>query len=243
MPDAPCGEALEAMKLLLKNIRLGLAEFALEVDMEIESQVTAVFGPSGAGKTSLLDLIAGLRRPDTALIQLNDRILTDTAKGIAVPPRLREIGYVPQDLALFPHLSVRQNLLYGHNARAEATRLFSYDHITELLEIRSLEQRGVLDLSGGEKQRVALARALLASPALLLLDEPLASLDLALKAKIIPHLARIRDEFQLPMLYITHDREEVTALCDEVVSLKRGRITARERALAAARGRPDQGGS
>jgi molybdate transport system ATP-binding protein len=243
MPDAPRGEALEAMKLLLKNIRLGLAEFALEVDIEIESQVTAVFGPSGAGKTSLLDLIAGLRRPDSALIQLNDRVLTDTGRGIAVPPRLRGIGYVPQDLALFPHLSVRQNLLYGHNAQVEATRLFSYDHITELLEIRSLEQRGVLDLSGGEKQRVALARALLASPALLLLDEPLASLDPTLKAKIIPHLARIRDEFQLPMLYITHDCEEVSTLCDEVVSLKRGRIMARERAVAAARGKPDGGGS
>jgi molybdate transport system ATP-binding protein len=124
---------------------------------------------------------------------------------------------------------VRQNLLYGHNAEAEATRLFSYDHVAELLEIRTLERRGVLDLSGGEKQRVALARALLASPTLLLLDEPLASLDPGLKAKIIPYLARIRDEFKIPMLYITHDREEVSALCDEVVSLKRGRITARER--------------
>jgi molybdate transport system ATP-binding protein len=217
------------MKFLLKNIRLPLAEFDLEVDIEIESQVTAVFGPSGAGKTSLLDLIAGLRRPGSAFIQLDDRVLTDTARGIEVPPRLRGVGYVPQDLALFPHLSVRQNLLYGHNAKAEATRLFSYDHVAELLEIRTLERRGVLDLSGGEKQRVALARALLASPALLLLDEPLASLDPGLKAKIIPYLARIRDEFKIPMLYITHDREEVSGLCDEVVSLKRGRITARER--------------
>jgi molybdate transport system ATP-binding protein len=220
------------MKFLLKNIRLPLAEFALEVDIEIESQVTAVFGPSGAGKTSLLDLIAGLRRPGSAFIQLDDRVLTDTARGIAVPPRLRGVGYVPQDLALFPHLSVRQNLLYGHNAEAEATRLFSYDHVAELLEIRTLERRGVLDLSGGEKQRVALARALLASPTLLLLDEPLASLDPVLKAKIIPYLTRIRDEFKIPMLYITHDREEVSALCDEVVSLKRGRITARERTAA-----------
>ena len=228
------------MKLLLKNIRLPLTEFALEVDITLESQVTAVFGPSGAGKTSLLDLIAGLRQPGSALIQLNDRVLTDTCGGIAVPPRLRGIGYVPQDLALFPHLSVRQNLLYGHNARAEATPLFSHDHISELLEIRSLERRGVLDLSGGEKQRVALARALLASPALLLLDEPLASLDPALKAKIIPYLARIRDEFQIPMLYITHDREEVSTLCDEVVSLKRGRITARERTPATRQ--PDENG-
>jgi molybdate transport system ATP-binding protein len=220
------------MKLLLKNIRLPLAEFAVELDAELECQVTVIFGPSGSGKTSLLDLIAGLRRPASALIQLNERVLTDTARGIAVPPRLRGIGYVPQDLALFPHLSVRQNLLYGHHPEAEASRLFSYDHITELLEIQPLAQRGVTELSGGEKQRVALARALLASPGLLLLDEPLASLDQALKAKIVPYLARVRDEFQIPMLYVTHDREEVAGLCDEVLCLKRGRIEARERGAA-----------
>lgn len=217
------------MSLLLKQITLPLAEFVLEVDIEIASQVTAICGPSGAGKTSLLDLIAGLRRPKSAFIQLNDRVLTDTATGAQVPARHRQIGYVPQDLALFPHLSVRQNLLYGHKIADQTAngQLFSYDHVTEVLEIQSLAGRGVNHLSGGEKQRVALARALLTSPRLLLLDEPLANLDSALKARIIPYLTRVREEFRLPMLYVTHDFEEVRELCEHSLLLERGRIATR----------------
>lgn len=215
------------MKLLLKNIRLPLADFVLEVDVVLGSPVTAIFGPSGAGKTSLLDLIAGLRRPVSALIQLEDRALTDTARGLALPPRLREIGYVPQDLALFPHLPVRKNLLYGCKAARPPGALFSYEHVAAVLEIGPLAARSVTDLSGGEKQRVALARALLTSPRLLLLDEPLAGLDAVLKAKIIPYLARVRDEFQVPMLYVSHDREEVQALCEDVVELERGKVRPR----------------
>lgn len=214
------------MNLLLKNIALPLADFVLEVDVTITTQVTAICGPSGAGKTSLLDLIAGLRRPKSAFIQLNDRMLTDTTKGIFTPARLRQIGYVPQDIALFPHLSVRQNLLYGHNVAHEnaSGKLFSYDHVTEVLEIQSLAERGVHNLSGGEKQRVALARALLTSPRLLLLDEPLANLDRALKAKIIPYLTRVREEFRVPMLYVTHDLDEVQTLCDQALHLEHGRV-------------------
>jgi molybdate transport system ATP-binding protein len=215
------------MKLLLKNITLPLADFVLEVDVELSSQVTAIFGASGAGKTSLLDLIAGLRRPRTAFIQLGERVLTDTARGLALPPRLREIGYVPQDLALFPHLPVRKNLLYGCKAAAASGSLFSFEHVAAVLEIEPLAGRSVTELSGGEKQRVALARALLASPKLLLLDEPLASLDAALKAKIMGYLARVRDEFRLPMLYVSHDRREIQSLCDEVVELERGQVLAR----------------
>jgi molybdate transport system ATP-binding protein len=218
-----------AMKLILKNISLPLSGFTLEVDVELQGQVTAIFGPSGAGKTSLLDLIAGLRRPKSALIQLDDVALTDTNNRKLLPPRLRKIGYVPQDLALFPHLSVRQNLLYGHRAEAEASPLFSFQHVAEVLEIESLTERGITDLSGGEKQRVALARALLSSPRFLLLDEPLASLDSTLKSRIIPYLARIRDEFRLPMLYVTHDYEEVRELCTEVLEMKRGKIVSRNR--------------
>jgi molybdate transport system ATP-binding protein len=215
------------MRLRLKNISLPLADFALEVDLELSSQVTGICGPSGAGKTSLLDLIAGLRNPTSALIQLEERVLTDTARGLALPPRVREIGYVPQDLALFPHLPVRKNLLYGCKAPPPRGSLFSYEHVAEVLEIEPLARRSVTELSGGEKQRVALARALLPSPKLLLLDEPLAGLDAALKAKIMGYLARVRDEFRVPMLYISHDRREIQALCEEVVELERGRVLRR----------------
>lgn len=190
----------------------------------MQSRVTAIFGPSGAGKTSLLDLLAGLRRAKSAFIQLDDRVLTDTASGIFISARHRGIGYVPQDLALFPHLSVRQNLLYGHKPNGGTASLFSFDHVVEVLEMQPLIERGVTQLSGGEKQRVALARSLLTSPRLLLLDEPLASLDMKLKARIIPYLTRIRDEFRVPMLYVTHDRHETLTMADDIVVLVNGKI-------------------
>ena len=212
------------MSLLLKNISLPLADFTLEAEFETSGRITALFGPSGAGKTSLLDLIAGLRDARSAFIQLDDRVLTETAKKISVPTHQRGIGYVPQDLALFPHLSVRQNLRYGCEAPDDSSSPFAFDHVTEVLEIQPLISRNVTQLSGGEKQRVALARALLASPKLLLLDEPLASLDAPLKAKIIPYLTRIRDEFKIPMLCVTHDRLEALALADEIVVLVGGKI-------------------
>lgn len=213
------------MKLALKNVRLPLSDFALEVDVEIQSRVTGICGPSGAGKTSLLDLVAGLRRPRTALIELDGTVLTDTAAGRFVPTRQRHIGYVPQDLALFPHLSVRRNLLYGHASNVPSSHLFALSHVAEVLEIAPLLDRGISDLSGGEKQRVALGRALLTAPRLLLLDEPLASLDSKLKARILPFLARVRDEFRLPMLYVSHDVAEVKALCEDVLWMERGRFS------------------
>ncbi|MGH8024699.1 MAG: molybdenum ABC transporter ATP-binding protein [Limisphaerales bacterium] len=212
------------MALHLKEISLPLASFALEVEVEIRGRVTAIFGPSGAGKTTLLDIVAGLRTAQSAFVQLDGRVLTDTARGVFVESRHRGIGYVPQDLALFPHLSVRQNLLYGQKSGHGANPALTLERIAEVLEIGSLVQRKVTDLSGGEKQRVAIARALLSSPRLLLLDEPLASLDLPLRARVIPYLARIRDEFQIPMLYVTHDRFEVLALADEMVVLMNGKV-------------------
>ena len=210
------------MSLLAKNISLPLADFHLRAEFEAHGRITVLFGPSGAGKTTLLDLIAGLRHAQSAFIQLNDRVLTDTSQDICKPARRRGIGYVPQDLALFPHLSVRQNLLYGQRPGADPR--FGLESVAELLEIQSLLARGINELSGGEKQRVALARALLASPLLLLLDEPLASLDLPLKAKILPFLTRIRDEFRVPMLYVTHDRYEAVSLGDEMIVLVNGRV-------------------
>ena len=222
MVHAP--EKRREMKLLLKNISLPLTDFSLTIDAEIQNQVTAIFGPSGAGKTSLLDLIAGLRRPKSAFIQLDDRILTDTPARTHVPTRRRQIGYVPQDLALFPHLSVQKNLLYGHKNNPAPTPLFSYEHVTRVLELGSFAERKVTNLSGGEKQRVALARALLASPQILLLDEPLASLDTVLKSRILPYLARIRDEFHIPMLSVSHDWNEAEALCTQALIMERGAI-------------------
>jgi molybdate transport system ATP-binding protein len=215
------------MKLIVKKVRLPLVEFALELEFELDRFPAAVFGPSGAGKTALLDLIAGLRQPAQARIQLGDTVLTDTQAGIHLPPRLRNIGYVPQDLALFPHLNVRQNIFYGAKHDTTDGWLFRPEHVIEVLEIGSLLTRGVTYLSGGEKQRVALARALVTSPRLLLLDEPLASLDSGLKSKVIPYFHRIRDEFRVPMLYVTHDADEVIALCHEVLLLKRGQIVSR----------------
>jgi molybdate transport system ATP-binding protein len=212
------------VSLLLKDISLPLAHFVLSIDVELQGRTTGIFGPSGAGKTSLLDLIAGLRRAKSAFIQLDHEVLTDTTKRVFIPPRRRGIGYVPQDLALFPHLSVERNLLYGQKSNEEPKPIFSLKHVVEVLELAPLVHRGVKELSGGEQQRVALARALVSSPRLLLLDEPLGSLDSQLKARILPYLIRIRDEFQVPMLYVTHDAGEVAALCDNIVRLDRGQV-------------------
>ncbi len=217
------------MTLALENLRLPLAHFTLEIDATLTAGVTAIFGPSGSGKTSLLELIAGLRRPTSGSIQLGSNVLTDCAAHRFTAPQHRAIGYVPQDGALFPHLNVRQNLLYGFDtSRARPTGL-SFEHIVEVLEISPLLARPIATLSGGEKQRVALGRALLAAPQLLLLDEPLASLDPALKERLLPYLLRIRDEFTIPMIYVTHSPDEVVTLCDETLLLRSGKIEKRGR--------------
>jgi len=212
------------MKLLLRDIRLPLASFPLLLNVELEGEVIALFGPSGSGKTSILDLITGLRKPSSAFIKFDSTVLTDTAHGYALPTNRRGIGYVPQDGALFPHLSVRANLLYG-SKRTSETAQFSLDHVTKVLEIEHTLSGGVRNLSGGEKQRVALARALLSQPRLLLLDEPMASLDNALKTKSLALLQRIRAEFRVPMIYVSHSAEEVTALCDSVMIIEQGQMT------------------
>jgi molybdate transport system ATP-binding protein len=204
------------VKLVLRAIRCPLPHFTLALDVEITRDVTALFGPSGAGKTTVLDLIAGLRRAPSAYIELDGRVLTDTSAGREVPARDRHIGYVPQDGALFPHLSVRGNLLYGSKEESAPER------VTEVLDIGHLLDRRIGGLSGGERQRVALARALLSSPKLLLLDEPLASLDEELRTRVLTYLKRVRDEFRVPMLYVSHARREVVELCEEVLVLDRG---------------------
>jgi molybdate transport system ATP-binding protein len=204
------------VKLVLRDVRCPLAHFTLALDVEIARDVTALFGPSGAGKTTVLDLIAGLRRSPSAYVELDGRVLTDTSAGREVPARDRHIGYVPQDGALFPHLSVRGNLLYGSKKEVSPER------VTEVLDIGHLLDRRIGGLSGGERQRVALARALLSSPKLLLLDEPLASLDEELRTRVLAYLKRVRDELKVPMLYVSHSRSEVVELCEEVLVLDRG---------------------
>jgi len=195
--------------------------FRLEIDASFSDGWTALFGPSGAGKTTLLEIIAGLRRPDAGRVLMNGRTLFDAATKENVPPQRRGIGYVPQDLALFPHLTVRANLDYGRTAGDDEAFQAS---VLERLEIGALLAQKPDALSGGEKQRVALARALFARPALLLLDEPLTGLDAPLRERIIPFLQRVRDEFRVPTLYVTHSADEVMALCGRVLVLEAGRL-------------------
>ncbi|HYC72179.1 MAG TPA: ATP-binding cassette domain-containing protein [Opitutaceae bacterium] len=212
------------MNLRLENLRLPFVHFSLEMNLTLTSRVTGLFGPSGAGKTSVLELVAGLRRPRSGRVALDDTVLTDAAAGAFVPPERRGIGYLPQDDALFPHLSVRENLLYGARAPRLQPPALSYAHVTEVLEIDHLAGRATAALSGGERQRVALGRTLLSAPRLLLLDEPLARLDGPLKERLLPYLMRVRDEFGLPMVYVTHSADEVVALCDHAVVLEQGRV-------------------
>ena len=215
------------MKIQLRNIRLPLRHFVLEIDVDLNQSVTGIFGPSGSGKTSLLDLIAGLRKPREGSASLDNEALFNAAERCFVPPRHRRIGYVPQDLALFPHLDVRANLTYGMPGGEPDNELFSLSHVAEIMEIRQLFASPVTQLSGGEQQRVAFARAILSRPRLMLLDEPMSSLDSRLKQRLIPFLLRIRDEFRIPFLYVTHDAAELGALCDEILLIENGRIVGR----------------
>jgi molybdate transport system ATP-binding protein len=216
---------------VILNCRLPLADFVLDIDASFRSRVTAIFGPSGAGKTSLLDTIAGLRTPLAGEIRVGSRLLYSAARGINVAPQQRAIGYVPQENALFPHLSVRKNILFGARRREilNPSAGMALEHVAELLEIDHLLERPVTRLSGGEAQRVALARALLSHPDLLLLDEPLASLDIGLKERILPYLRKVRDEFAIPMIYVSHNPTEVLALADWVVLIREGRVIAQGR--------------
>jgi len=217
------------------NFRLSQGSFTLDLRVGLDQPITALFGPSGAGKTTVLDAIAGLRRPVAGSITINNRVLFDNAAGIDVPPHKRHVGYVAQEVALFPHMSVRRNVLYG---RREGQKLL-LSTVASMLEIEPLLDRDVPQLSGGEKQRVALARALMSAPELLLLDEPLAAVDVERRRRILPYLERVRDELRVPIVYVTHDISEATQLADEVIVLEQGRVVERERARREASGNGD----
>jgi molybdate transport system ATP-binding protein len=213
---------------MLIRCRLPLASFELDFDASFDARVTAIFGPSGSGKTTLLDAIAGLRKISAGEIEINGRTLFSSARGINLTPQARDVGYLPQETSLFPHLSVKQNILFGarRNKNSDGLSAITVDHVCQVLEIARLLHRPVTKLSGGEAQRVALARAILSRPQLLLLDEPLAAIDVGLKEKILPYLGRVRDEFSIPTIYVTHNVTEVLTLADWVLMIRQGRLVA-----------------
>jgi molybdate transport system ATP-binding protein len=212
--------------MLRVDVSKQLGEFAIEASFASEGRVTGLFGASGAGKTSLVNMIAGLLRPDRGTIAINGETLDDASTRTHVAVHRRRIGYVFQDARLFPHLDVRGNLDYGRrmNHLAEDTALWR--RVTELLDIGDLLDRRPGKLSGGERQRAALGRALLSQPRLLLLDEPLGSLDEERKEDILPYLVRLRDEAGIPMVYVSHDPSEMRKLATQIAIIRRGRVTA-----------------
>lgn len=215
------------------RVRLPLAHFELDVVLETDARSIGIFGPSGAGKTSVLEAIAGWRKVRDGRIELGGRTLLDTDRGIDARIMERGIGYVPQDALLFPHWNVEQNIRCGERRAEESPRTgagaegdprLEFDHTVAVLELEPLLGRSTRSLSGGERQRVALARALCSRPRFLVLDEPLGALDLPLRRRILPYLIRVRETFDLPMLFVSHDATEVQALCDEVVVMHAGRV-------------------
>ena len=204
-----------------------LGQFSLDVAFTGPAVgVTALFGASGSGKSSIIALIAGLIKPQEGHVRLGETTFFDASAGIDLPLHRRRIGWVFQDARLFPHLSVRANLLYGYRRAPAADRRISLDQVVALLGIEALLSRRPHALSGGEKQRVALGRALLSQPRLLLMDEPLASLDAGRKAEILPYVERLRDEMEIPIVWVSHSLNEVARLADTLVVLDQGRVAA-----------------
>ncbi|MGA8154506.1 MAG: molybdenum ABC transporter ATP-binding protein [Terriglobales bacterium] len=230
LPRSPNSSRSVISNVSVVEIRKTLAAaedaFVLEVAFNLDPGITILYGPSGAGKTTLLDCIAGLTAPDSGKIVVGDRVFFDRDRGSNLPAQRRRVGYVFQNLALFPHLSAEKNILYGLADVGSAERRTKTDAILESFRIAQVRERKPGEISGGEQQRVALARALVTDPCVLLLDEPLAALDAVTKARIIDDLRAWNLMHRVPILYVTHSREEVFALGERVVVLEHGRIVA-----------------
>jgi len=212
------------------DVERRLGAFTLQVNFSAGVGLTALFGKSGSGKTSLVNVIAGLLKPDRGRVEVDGRVLFDRERGIDLPTARRRVGYVFQEGRLFPHLSVRQNLLYGRFFYGTNECSIQFDQAIELLGLAQLLERRPAALSGGEKQRVAIGRALLASPQVLLMDEPLASLDEQRKSEILQYIERLRDEVKIPIVYVSHAIEEVARLADTMVLMSGGTVRAAGRA-------------
>ena len=206
------------------EMRKRLSAFELEIQHQFPPGFTVVFGPSGAGKSTLLDCIAGLARPDAGRIELGAATFFDGAQSVSLPPQKRQVGYVFQSLALFPHLSVEENVRYGLGTIGEEERRRRVDQVLQAFHIEKLSERKPAQLSGGEKQRVALARSLVTQPRLLLLDEPLRGLDGGLRQSILQDLREWNDARRIPILYVTHNRDEVDAIGERIITIENGRL-------------------
>ena len=205
--------------------RLKRKHFELDASLQLSQRVTAIYGPSGAGKSTLLSIIAGITQPDSGRIVIDGECLFDSQVRINKPIHQRKIGLVFQDGRLFPHLTVEHNLSYALNFTPVQNQQFQLKQIVELLELEALLKQKPHQLSGGEKQRVALGRALLSSPRLLMLDEPLASLDDRLKSQILPFLKLVSTEINIPMIYISHSKKEIMQITDNLIDIQHGKVS------------------
>jgi molybdate transport system ATP-binding protein len=210
--------------MLTVEIHKQLPDFQLEMKFTVADNMTVLFGPSGCGKTTILRCIAGLIKPERGCIFLDETVLYDSSRKICLPSRRRGIGYVFQEYALFPHMTVKKNMMYGVKNQNEATD-HSFHELIKLLKIGNLITRYPAELSGGEKQRVALARALMVEPKVLLLDEPLSALDNEIRSELQDELSRIKSDWKIPLIMVTHDLEEARKLGDQIINMKNGMMS------------------
>lgn len=211
--------------MIKMNFHKKLPSFELRIDLALDNRILAIVGPSGAGKTTLLQCVAGLKKPTGGEIKIGDKVVFSSEQRICVPTRQRRIGYVFQDYALFPHMTVEQNILYGKQKKERsAERKLAVNDILETLKMGHLKSRYPMEISGGEKQRVALARALMTEPELMLLDEPLSALDQNTRDKLQQELLKVQNQWRIPFILVTHDMREAEILGDQIIKIDQGKM-------------------